>query len=179
MYRMNTRRGFTLIELLVVIGIIGLLSTIVLASLNGARQKGRDARRLSDIKQLQLALELYYDANGQYPSTLGTGATGPLASNGYIPVVPTDPSDNRPYAYTALIPSGGTMCSSYHLGASLEASNSNALSTDSDVTTLSPVAGETQLSGYTVCSGGTDFHGADSAACISGDTGTACYDIKP
>ena len=56
-------RGFTLIELLVVIAIIGILSSVVLASLNSARQKGRDAKRISDVKQLQLALELYYDAN--------------------------------------------------------------------------------------------------------------------
>lgn len=44
--------GFTLIELLVVIAIIGLLASVILASLNGARQKGRDARRVSDLKQM-------------------------------------------------------------------------------------------------------------------------------
>lgn len=59
--------GFTLIELLVVIAIIGLLSSIVLASLNTARTKARDAKRQSDLKQLQLALELFYDSNGSYP----------------------------------------------------------------------------------------------------------------
>ena len=62
----KSARGFTLIELLVVIAIIGILSSVVLASLNSARKKGRDARRIADLKQLQLALELYYDAN---PST--------------------------------------------------------------------------------------------------------------
>nr|AQQ75000.1 hypothetical protein [uncultured bacterium] len=70
----KTSRGFTLIELLVVIAIIGILSSVVLASLNSARQKGRDARRISDIKQLQLALELYYDANQSYPATAAGGA---------------------------------------------------------------------------------------------------------
>ena len=52
-------RGFTLIELLVVIAIIGILSSVVLASLNSARTKARDTRRVSDMKQIQIALELY------------------------------------------------------------------------------------------------------------------------
>lgn len=60
-------KGFTLIELLVVIAIISLLSSIVLASLNLARGKSRDTRRLSDMKQIQIALELYRDSNDQYP----------------------------------------------------------------------------------------------------------------
>src|SRR3989344_1689786 len=88
MYKKDGQKGFTLIELLVVIAIIGLLSSVVLASLNGARKKARDARRLSDIKSLQSALELYYDSNSNaYPATLAALVTG-----GQISVVPTDPS---------------------------------------------------------------------------------------
>ena len=64
----HTQRGFTLIELLVVIAIIGMLSSIVLASLNGARAKSRDARRIADMKQIDIALELYYDTNRTYPN---------------------------------------------------------------------------------------------------------------
>lgn len=60
-------RGFTLIELLVVIAIIGLLSTLAVVSLNNARQKSRDAKRVSDIKQVQTALELYYADQNGYP----------------------------------------------------------------------------------------------------------------
>ena len=66
----KNKSGFTLIELLVVIAIITLLSSVVFASLNSAREKGRDAKRLSDIHQVQLALELYAVNNdGAYPST--------------------------------------------------------------------------------------------------------------
>jgi len=69
--------GFTLIELLVVISIIGLLSSIVLASVNTARAKARDARRVADIKEIEKALQLFYDANGSYPDE--TTADGSIA----------------------------------------------------------------------------------------------------
>lgn len=59
--------GFTLVELLVVIAIIGLLASVVLISLNRARMKARDARRISDIRQLQIALSLYYSDYNFYP----------------------------------------------------------------------------------------------------------------
>jgi len=65
-------KGFTLIELLVVISIISLLSTIVLASLNTARAKARDAATVQNIKQLTLAMELYKDDNGFYPGQDGS-----------------------------------------------------------------------------------------------------------
>ncbi len=52
------KRGFTLIELLVVISIIGLLSSMATVSLNSARVKARDARRLADVRQLSIAVEL-------------------------------------------------------------------------------------------------------------------------
>jgi len=61
-------KGFTLIELLVVIAIIGLLASIVLVSLNSARKKARNAKRSSDITQLQLAFNMAYDNNGSFPS---------------------------------------------------------------------------------------------------------------
>ncbi len=64
---LNNHKGFTLIELLTVIAVIGLLSTLAVVSLNNARQKSRDAKRVSDIKQIQTALELYYADKGSYP----------------------------------------------------------------------------------------------------------------
>ena len=61
------KSGFTLIELLVVISIIGLLSSIVLASLSTARARARDTRRIEDLRQIQTALELYFSDYGKYP----------------------------------------------------------------------------------------------------------------
>ena len=130
---MNKHKGFTLIELLVVIAIIGILSSVVLASLNGARKKGRDARRISDLKQVQLALELYYDSNSsEYPDAPSSLATT------YISVVPTDPQGGGAYGYDNLtsvaaacsVASG--VCSNYVLGATLEDSTHSALSSDID-----------------------------------------------
>ena len=69
-------RGFTLIELLVVVAIIGLLSSIVMASLNSARMKARDAKRLSDMHQMQIALDLYYNTFGSYPNSDNAGCGG-------------------------------------------------------------------------------------------------------
>ena len=67
-------RGFTLIELLVVISIISLLSSVVLTSVNTARAKARDARRKEDLRQLELAIQLYYDTTGTFPPSVTTVA---------------------------------------------------------------------------------------------------------
>ena len=98
-------KGFTLIELLVVISIIGFLSSIVLASLNTARAKARDAFRLQSMRELQTALNLYYHDHGSYPlctqDTPGNGicagqpkfntALQLLVDGKYIASIPSDP----------------------------------------------------------------------------------------
>ncbi|MEA3398425.1 MAG: type II secretion system protein [Patescibacteria group bacterium] len=70
----RNKKGFTLIELLVVIAIIGLLSTMAVVALNNARAKSRDAKRVSDVKQMQTALELYFNQCNGYPTLDGSGA---------------------------------------------------------------------------------------------------------
>lgn len=107
---MTRRRpsGFTLIELLVVVAIIGVLSSIVLVSLNTARLKGRDAAREEEIHSIQNALELYFTENGYYPASGGAASPngGWSSSNDsswamlqtklapYISKLPTDPAQS-------------------------------------------------------------------------------------
>lgn len=166
--------GFTLIELLVVIAIIGVLASIVLASLNNARQKSRDARRVTDVRQIQLALELYYDGAGagEYPDeAAGNTVPAVIQTSGYIPVVPTDPSTSAGYTYVNLVNSSGTACavasatcSFYQLGSLLEIASNPALNGDADK----------DLS----AAGGID--GNDSNCDTTAGTGTdQCYDVTP
>ncbi len=108
MYKNNAyKRGFTLIELLVVIAIIGTLASVILASLSTAREKARDARRATDIRQLQIALEMYYHDNGGIYPTDGADLrisqiSGSLTPT-HIPTIPEDPvyTGNNSYRYWA------------------------------------------------------------------------------
>ena len=119
---MKKQKGFTLIELLVVIAIIGLLSTLAVVALNNARQKSRDARRVADIKQIQTALELYFNDCQEYPvmtagllTTLDNGCPGTEEYGDYMRLIPTDPGNNS-YNYFDNV--GDTM--TYSIGYTLE-----------------------------------------------------------
>ena len=190
-------RGFTIIELLVVVAIIGILASIVLTSLSGAKAKSRDSRRVADIKSIQLALALYYSDNGMYPlniyaSSAGTAPNSGLAG-GYLPSLPTDPaktgtctgsqSQNGCYNYIALT-TGTAGCnnssnipSRYHLGAAMEETSNAALSGDADAPLAGGSRGALAFTSYTACigSGTGDFDGL-STSCGSTGTTDGCYD---
>lgn len=89
------QRGFTLAELLIVITIISVLATMSIFVLTGNQQKARDAKRKSDIKAIQTALELYRADKGKYPTAIGD------LSPTYIKQIPLDPrSSSANFTYT-------------------------------------------------------------------------------
>jgi len=163
----NLKSGFTLIELLVVISIIGLLATLLMANLNAARSRARDAERKSDLRNIATALRLFYNDYGYYPnsntafSNSGLGyiqgcdhppifsvcAWGNLWSvttnNGtttYMTQLPKDPLSSQSYNYIRKDPD------SYELDACLEnASDPNGVA-----------VGKTGWTG-TTCPSGTVF----------------------
>ncbi len=63
----HKKHGFTLVEVVIVVGIVAVISALVLANFQEGRKKARDAERISDIAQLQIAFRLYKDAEGVYP----------------------------------------------------------------------------------------------------------------
>lgn len=78
----RTPKGFTLIELLVVIAIIGILSSVVLSSLNTARVKGRDAAVKSNLASIRPQAELFYEYYGRYGSLMGSYYAGNCMTGG-------------------------------------------------------------------------------------------------
>ncbi len=115
------QKGFTLIEMIITIGILGVLASIILAIVNPLAQfqKSNDARRKSDLEQLQRALEQYYQDHGQYPHSSGSNGSptysivdfskintnppiGITWGNQWVPYMnflPKDPAAGRTYRY--------------------------------------------------------------------------------
>lgn len=93
-YRLKTKQGFTLIEIIVVIAVIGILSLVIMASMDEARKKSRDTARISDIQQISAALQVYGATFGRYPETLSE-----LVDEGMYAEVPEDPINEDEHVY--------------------------------------------------------------------------------
>lgn len=127
--KIQVSRGFSLIELLVVIGIIGILSSVMIANFIGIRERNRDAKRKAEVKQIQTAMELFRTDVGMYPAVL-PACYAPLANGSvtYMQEVPCDPlNTTTKYIYA---PSGDRF--TYTLSACIENENDS----DRDVITV-------------------------------------------
>ena len=152
---MRKPTGFTIVELLIVIVVIAILAAITIVAYNGIQQRSRDAIRVSDLKGVQKALELFYIDQGRYPTTPGgatwddhwtamqtcltAGVNCGFTPTNYQPVVskvPNDPQDNPntqsdadPTYYTGY---EGRTNDNYMLRVKLENPNDPALANDAD-----------------------------------------------
>jgi prepilin-type N-terminal cleavage/methylation domain-containing protein len=156
------KRGFTFIELLVVIAIIGILTAIVTSNFATSKSKARDAKRVSDIAQIQLALEMVFDKCNAYPQGISKTSAIPLdpvsgtfcrklGSNSnyvlgdFISVVPQEsPTQLYTYAKNTTAP-----FVDYVLRAKLE-NDSSALADDADGTILGTDCSDS-ANGYYYC----------------------------
>jgi prepilin-type N-terminal cleavage/methylation domain-containing protein len=168
---MKERKGFTLIEILIVVAIIAILASIVLVGLGPTQQAGRDARRLSDLREVQNGLELYYNSCGFYPGAIVAnpcpafaGAPTAIAGNGAttvyngmanvlvksvqlgISTVPNDPTSGKSYLYSVENGSGvaGTK---YILQATLENTNNSVFNDYTAPTALTTPSGDAITNG--------------------------------
>ena len=149
--------GFTLIELLVVVAIIGMLASLIMPSINGARAKSRDERRIADMRTIETALEMFRQQTGKYPQSPGhptweghwyyfsqcleTGTNCGFSITNYVPVigkVPQDPLQMTPndlndggVTYYPGYPTGCSDGQNYRLAVYLESDNA-ALRSDLD-----------------------------------------------
>lgn len=115
----HARSGFTLVELLIVIAILGVLASLILANMSGARERARDTQRKSDLRQLQTALRMYFNDYMKYPgfyvsggvsriqhiatdgsvTTFNWGDEFALNGNTYMAKLPQDPLSTSIYQY--------------------------------------------------------------------------------
>lgn len=97
-------KGFTLIELLVVIAILGVITGLSLSTFRGSQIKARDAKRKSDLEQVQRALEMYYNDKNFYPADLAWGEAfvdPDHSQTVYLKQLPRDPIASSQYCFVS------------------------------------------------------------------------------
>lgn len=155
------KKAFTLIELMVVITIIAILTGVVLSQFSVARARSRDGKRIADVAQIQLAIQLYFDRCNQYPDATTGGAVNLGSTKGcpagitvgtFLNQLPTPPAfpTGTGYAYSYAVHTTGTVNDDYYIYTTLE-TKSAALDDDVD-NTLNLASG-----GWTPSTGTANF----------------------
>lgn len=94
------KKSFTLLEMLIVLGIIAVILSVLTVSFSTAQKKSRDAKRKSDLKSLQGALEQYYSTCGYlYPTDIPDNGIF-CGSNIIVSIPPVDPKTITPYKFS-------------------------------------------------------------------------------
>ncbi|MDD4412638.1 MAG: prepilin-type N-terminal cleavage/methylation domain-containing protein [Patescibacteria group bacterium] len=187
--KFKNQKGFTLIELLVVIVIIGILATLTTVALSTARVKARDAKRISDIKQMQTALELYYNEENTYPPTsaldVGKALVGAVSGKTFMGKIPAGPNTGETYTY-AQINSGTSYTLGYVLekpvnefaaGAAIAVPGS--INNQCTPNCSGKVCGSNGCGGTCApnnCSGATPYCKTNGTACVDCNTNSDCSD---
>lgn len=137
--------GFTITELIIVVVVIAILALVSIVAYTNIQGRARDSKRLSDLKSITTALELYYADYGGYPICGGTGTYSGSLSSGlatsclnelvptYMGAIPTDPINASPIAYyyavgyrkTGTNSYTSTPSNNYILGANMDGGGSN------------------------------------------------------
>ena len=102
------KKGFTLIELLVVIAIIGILASVVLASLNTARSEGEDARDIANLNNARSQAELFYSTTGNSSYDDGTNDVCSAGTNNISALLPDTSDDGNLRGEGACFDADGT-----------------------------------------------------------------------
>lgn len=124
---LKKNNGFTITEVLVTVVIIGILAISIFVVLDYIKIKSADARRITDIKKIEKALEVYYDKYAFYPANLDK-----LVSEGFLSFVPLPPSGAGQLTYTYVPLGKNKICTGYHLGASMQDKSLDNFKGDSD-----------------------------------------------
>jgi type II secretory pathway pseudopilin PulG len=179
-----------------VIAIIGILSSVVLASLSTARQKSRDAKRISDLGQVQLALELFFDRIQSYPSTTanicgaGAAACTPTANGatGKDWAIVGLAATNQAFLPKAPVPAGGGGNSVAYYYVGIDSLAAECISSQTQSCTSYMLGATLERSDNTVLASDADqalagslFYGASDycGAALAAGKSEQCYDIKP
>ncbi|MBI4457882.1 prepilin-type N-terminal cleavage/methylation domain-containing protein [Candidatus Uhrbacteria bacterium] len=178
-------KGFTLMELMVTVSIIGVLSTVGSVSYNSVRARSRDTKRVSDIKQLQVAVEFFFENNSYYPldgvpgssgMALGGPTTSTLSDAGFSPerrgilymaAVPSNPEPGgSAYIYRSLHRDGGNcdvgLCDAYALLFTLEKDQGSLLAGPHAITPTGTTGAEGGFGGAGVATSAGTVVGIES-----------------
>lgn len=121
MKKNNKEFGFTLFELLVSISIIAILTAVAVVSFGGMNKKTRDARRISDVEKIRVALESYKQVNGAYPATIATLVPA------FLDKEPTDPKNTSTKYQYSLTTTGYYLCAAVELAGSVTTDQTNCV----------------------------------------------------